>query len=111
MARLRSDLTRLAALAPQLAKVALLQTAADILEVSQQLVPVDTGALKQSGGADVIDSFTVRIGYGNDDDIRYAKYVEYGTSVSAAQPFLTPAFAQSEETFKARIAEKFKEFK
>lgn len=108
---LKSDLTRLAKLAPELAKAALLQTAQDIYEVSQQLVPVDTGALKQSGGVDVVDSSTVRIGYGNDSDVQYAKYVEYGTSNSPAQPYLTPAFTQAEETFKARIIEKMKELK
>jgi HK97 gp10 family phage protein len=111
MARLRSDLTRLAELAPKLAKEALLQTAADVFDVSQQLVPVDTGALKQSGGVDVIDSSTVRVGYGDESQVDYAKFVEYGTSKSAAQPFLTPAFAQAEETFKKRITEKMQELK
>ena len=115
---LKSDLTRLAALAPQLAKEALLQTAADVFDVSQQLVPKDTTSLQHSGGVEVVDSSTVNVGYGVEgvfvdgrEPSKYAVPVEFGTVNSAAQPYLTPAFAQNVETFKVRIAEKFKEFK
>lgn len=115
---LKSDLTRLAALAPKLAKEALLQTAADVFEVSQQLVPKDTTSLQHSGGVEAVDSSTMQIGYGVEgvffdgrEPSKYAIPVEYGTSNSAAQPYLTPALAQSPETFKARIIEKFQEFK
>jgi len=58
--------------------------------------------LKQSGGVVPISSSSVAIGYGN-ADVQYAKYVEYGTFNSPAQPYLTPAFAQAKETFKARL--------
>ena len=102
---LKSNLTKIAQRAPEHAKAALLQTAADIVTIAKQIVPVDTGALKQSIGAEPITSHLIHIG----SDMHYAGYVEYGTSVSPAQPWLTPAMAQSEETFKVRLAEKIKE--
>jgi HK97 gp10 family phage protein len=101
---LKSDLTRIAMQAPEAAKEALLQTAADIVDLTKQLTPVDTGALKQSYGAVPIDSSTIQIG----TDKEYGPFVEYGTSRMAAQPHLTPAFMQNEETFKVRLAEAIK---
>lgn len=101
MARLSSNLTLIGQQAPIAAKEALLQTAADIVALTKELTPVDTGALKQSYGAIPIDSNTIEIG----SDMEYAPYVEYGTSRMAAQPHLTPAFLQSEETFKVRLKE------
>jgi HK97 gp10 family phage protein len=38
-------------------------------------------------------------------DREYSKFVEFGTAEMAAQPHLTPAFLQSESTFKARLKE------
>jgi HK97 gp10 family phage protein len=101
---LKSDLTRIAMQAPEAAKEALLQTAADIVDLTKQLTPVDTGSLKQSYGAVPIDSSTIQIG----TDKEYGPFVEYGTSRMAAQPHLTPAFMQNEETFKVRLAEAIK---
>lgn len=101
MAKLQSNLTHIALQAPRAAKEALLQTAADIVDMAKQLSPVDTGALRQSYGAVPIDSNTVHIG----SDKEYAPYVEYGTSKMGAQPHLTPAFLQNEETFKQRLKE------
>ncbi len=110
MARLTSNLTKLAVDVPEAASRALLQTAADIYEISQQLVPVDTSSLKRSGGVEVIDSNTVQVGYGSEgvfiggrEPSKYAIPVEYGSEHSSAQPYLTPAFAQSTETFKVRL--------
>lgn|SRR4051812_49220364 len=105
MAKLQSDLTRIALQAPEKASEALLQTAHDILDVSQQLVPVLTGELKASGAVEVISKTHVRVGYGTD----HAIYPEYGTVHQAAQPYLTPAFMQNEATFQARLLEKMKE--
>ncbi len=114
MAELKSDLTRIALMAPALASAAMLQTAQDIFEISQQLVPVDTGALKQSGGVDVVSSHEVNIGYGaglpryehgTHGEQSYANAQEFGTMHQPAQPYLIPAFAQAEETFKVRLVE------
>jgi HK97 gp10 family phage protein len=101
MAKLQSNLTHIALQAPGAAKAALLSTAADIVDVAKQLVPVDTGALKQSIGAIPVSSTTVHIG----TDKIYGPYVEYGTTHQSAQPYLTPAFMQAESTFKARLKE------
>lgn len=112
MAKLTSNLTRIALKAPHAAQAALLQTGKDILDTARQLVPVDTGALKQSGGVNVQSSTVIEVGFGSPGTFRtgpkrepevYAPYVEYGTSKMAAQPFLTPAFAQNESTFRKRL--------
>lgn len=96
----------------QKASEALLQTGQDIFAVSQQLVPVDTGALKQSGGVEVVSSSQIRVGYGN-GPVNYALWVEYGSAGGggSAQPFLTPAFAQAKDTFETRLRQKLKEVK
>lgn len=105
---LKSNLSKIARLAPHLASEALIQTGADIADLAKQLVPVDTGALRQSIGAVPVSSEKVIVGAGN-GAVDYAAHVEYGTSTQAAQPFLTPAFAQAEETFKKRLTDKMKE--
>lgn len=101
MAILRSQLTQLAGEAGSAAKRALLQTGADIFEISQQLVPVDKGDLKHSGGVIPVSSHEVHVGYGTDHSI----YPEFGTVYQTAQPYLTPAFQQAGVTFQARLAE------
>lgn len=89
---------------PSLAAEVLLQTGADIFGISQDLVPVDSGDLKRSGGVIPISPQKVIVGYGN-DEVDYAIYVEYGTESSPAQPFLTPSFMQSEQAFEKRFKE------
>lgn len=99
MAKLRSDLTRFALEVPHLAHQALKQTAEDIADLTSQLVPVDTGALRDSIEAREIDETTYHVG----GTVEYFPYVEFGTSVSGAQPSLVPAFKQAEDTFKKRL--------
>ena len=113
---LRSDLTRIAKLAPELARDAMLQTAKDIFDISQQLVPVDTSSLKRSGGVVPEGPNRIIVGYGSDGEFfngrrpaEYARPVEFGTSNSPAQPYLTPAFMQAKETFRVRLTQKMKE--
>ena len=101
MVKLQSDLSKLADAADDIVREALLTTAADIVNLSKQLAPVDTGALKESISADPVSSTRVLIGSDRD----YSPFVEYGTSQSPAQPYLTPAFAQSVPTFQARLGE------
>jgi HK97 gp10 family phage protein len=115
MAILKSNLSSIALRCPEKAQEALLETGKDIFAVSQQLVPVDTSSLKKSGGVEPVDSKTVQVGYGVEGEFfsgrepsKYAAAVEYGTSRAAAQPYLTPAFTQSSETFRSRLFEKMK---
>lgn len=92
------------------ASEALLQTGRDILQISQGLVPVDTGALRQSGGVVPESSTRVVVGYGG-GGVDYAALVEYGSSNSPAQPFLTPSFAQAKQTFELRLKERLTRIK
>jgi HK97 gp10 family phage protein len=96
---LKSDLTRIANSAGNAAKAALLQTGADIVDMTKQLAPVDTGNLRDSYGAVPVSSHEVHVG----TDTTYAPYVELGTVHMMARPHLTPAFAQAEPTFRARL--------
>lgn len=116
MATLRSNLTVIAAKCPAKASEALLQTGHDIFVISDQLVPKDTTSLQHSGGVEVVDSNTVQVGYGipgvffdGREPAKYAVPVEYGGGNSPAQPYLTPAFAQSVPTFAARLGQKMQE--
>lgn len=104
MARLVSNLSKIAAAAPAAASAALLKTAADITSLTKQLTPVDTGNLKHSYGALPLSPNRVLVG----TDVEYGKFVEYGTSRMSAQPHLTPAFHQSESTFKKNLADEIK---
>jgi HK97 gp10 family phage protein len=102
MAKLQSNLLRIALEAPKAAEKALRQTANDIVQVAKQLAPVDTGALQRSYRVEPADDSTMIVG----TEIEYAKSVEFGSSRGApAQPHFTPAFHQAEETFKVRLKE------
>lgn len=104
MAILKSDLTMIAGQAGAAAQRALLQTGADIVDLTKQLTPVDTGNLRHSYGAVPVSSNEVHVG----TQVEYAPFVEYGTSRMSAQPHLTSAFAQSKQTFEVRLTEEVK---
>jgi HK97 gp10 family phage protein len=71
------------------------ERAADaIVDIAQDLVPVDTGALRDSIHAAPTDDPTHWQVIAGDDAVDYAIWVEWGTSKAAAQPFLTPASQQ-----------------
>ena len=99
MAVLRSDLTKIAGKAGEAAKRALLRTGADVVAMTKQLAPVDTGKLQHSYGAVPVSSQEVHVG----TDVEYAIFQEFGTVHMPAQPHLTPAMQQSEVTFQARL--------
>jgi HK97 gp10 family phage protein len=113
--KIQSRLMQIRSLTPVATQKALLQTGADVLAMAKQFVPVDTGSLKDSGGAVPVSSSEVHVGFGgpgvyhqNREPEKYAVHVEYGTSVSPAQPYLRPAFMQAEPTFKARLLQAMK---
>ena len=101
MAKLVSNLSKIANQAPFLAGEVLRQTANDIASLTKQLTPIDTGDLQRSYRVEPLSDNVVQIG----SDLEYAPYVEFGTSNQSAQPHLVPAFAQNEETFKARLVQ------
>lgn len=55
-----------------------------------QRVPVDTGALRDSGNLERVSDGVYRYSEGG-GDVDYAAYVEYGTYKMAAQPHFEPA--------------------
>lgn len=95
-----ADLKALAAeLAANAVKVEAI-AATNLSEIAQELqadaksrAPVDTGALRDSiyirGGKDFRT-----VG----SDIRYARFVEYGTSDTSPQPFMNPAARKAEQS-------------
>lgn len=97
---LRIDATAILKDVQDKAELILKQTANDVLNIADQLVPVDSGDLKRSGRVESVSQTHIQIGYGN-ERVDYAKYQEYGTSHMPAQPFLTPAFAQAESIIKS----------
>lgn len=80
------------------------KTAFDVLAGASQRVPVDTGALKNSGHVEDGSSDLEKIvSYPMD----YAGYVEYGTVHMAAQPYLTPAIEAARPGFEAACKQLF----
>lgn len=70
--------------------------------------PVDTGRLRSSlthvsedSGS---DNPSVKVG----TNVEYAKFVEFGSSRQAAQPFLYPALIENEQKIKRKLAEAFR---
>lgn len=86
-----TDLTKAPSRAQAAARSAVAKTAADISRDAKILAPVDTGNLRNSIGYDLRherDGSEAEIG----PTANYGIYLEYGTSVMAAQPYLGPAF-------------------
>lgn len=75
----------------QAAAVGVHRAAGYIVDLARQLCPVDTGALRGSIAATPESPALVMRVQAGGERAPYAGYVEYGTSRSAAQPFLTPA--------------------
>jgi hypothetical protein len=101
---LKSNLTKLAQLAPALAGKVLVQTGEDIADLASQLAPVDSGDLRDSYKSEPQSESVVFVG----SDLDYAGFVEYGFIHHSgehipAQPHLTPAFSQAKSTFLARM--------
>jgi HK97 gp10 family phage protein len=75
--------------------------------VAQQLVPVDTGFLRSSitvgspdGGSLAPGALSAQVG----PEAAYGGFVEFGTSQSGAQPYMTPASEQAGEWFVQTMA-------
>lgn len=95
---LAADLLTGAAKVDKVSSVTLGEIARQLQTDAKAAAPVDTGALRDS----------IRMSGGRDyrrvtADIRYAIFVEFGTSVMAPQPFMWPAADVAEQ----RLSEEF----
>ena len=73
---------------------------------AKEIVPVDTGRLRNSITHDV-DGKEVFIG----SNVEYAPHVEYGTIHQKAQPYLIPAATEHSSTYKEIIEDEFAKIK
>ena len=97
---------------------ALIKSGDELAGRMRLLVPVDTGALRESiavtapgqstppysqpGGSTTAGENQVLVTAGN-TDVRYPHLVEYGTSDTAAQPFFWPAYRLNKKRLANRI--------
>ena len=73
-----------------------------IVEVARDNTPVDTGNLKRSIRAEVVEENKIRI----ETRTGYGAYVELGTSTRAATPYLAPAVTQVMDRVKGQAYQK-----
>jgi hypothetical protein len=101
MAKLFSRLIEIAD--ADIAPTALEETAEDVFKVSQVLVPVDTGELKESGGIEKISPTHINVGYGTDHSI----YPEFGVPSRPnypQQPYLVPAMMRASQILEEKVS-------
>lgn len=77
-----------------------------IKDRAQELVPVDTGRLRDSIRVTEVGPRTFTVGPG--DEVEYAEYVEFGTSRMAAQPYMRPAAELARREFPQRVARRIR---
>lgn len=80
------------------------RTATEAAKIARQLVPVDTGALRESISVEAntrTGSATLTAG---NNEVTYAAVIEYGSPANnqAAQPFITPAIESVRKTARRR---------
>lgn len=93
--RVKSNLRKIGPGAVRRIDLALEKAARDIEALGKAVVPVDTGALKNSIQARKTDKELEReVAAGQ----HYAGFVEFGTTRMPARPFLTPAFERVRPT-------------
>ncbi len=82
-------------------KKELLRGAIEVRDLAVDTVPVDTGRLKTSLQIDT--SGLARLVMRTGTNVTYGKWVEFGTRVMGARPFLFPAFFSKEGEIIRRI--------
>ncbi|AND85564.1 hypothetical protein GTH52_01065 [Clostridium tyrobutyricum] len=94
---------------------ALKNAAEPVLEDAKANVPVRTGKLKKGlkitnvKKKEGIKYILVGVDKGDNSEIFYGKFIEFGTSKRAAHPFLQPAYEKNIDDIKGIIAETLKE--
>jgi HK97 gp10 family phage protein len=75
------------------------QTAAQVQTDAKSIVPVRTGALRDSIKTEMVGDLAAVVG----SDLYYAVFVELGTRRMTARPFLTPAMETARVQFPSTI--------
>lgn len=100
-----NKLTGLPAAVRRRLSLAVRKVAADVQARAQQVVPVDTGATKNSIRAKAVDELTSEVVVGT----HYAAYLEFGTHKMPARPYLRPAVEAVRPAFEAAIGQAIEE--
>lgn len=117
---LNRKLGRLPVVAKEEIRKAIAQSARDIADLAEQLVPKDTGKLAGSIGwtwgaapkgsmilsrvmASGAASDMIATVYAGDDEAFYARWVEFGTKSQAAQPFFYVSYRALRKRIKSRM--------
>ncbi|MCD2347187.1 HK97-gp10 family putative phage morphogenesis protein [Clostridium guangxiense] len=94
---------------------ALKNAAGPVLEDAKANVPIRTGKLKEGlkigkiKNKDGVKYILVGVDRGDNSEIFYGKFIEFGTSKRAAHPFLQPAYEKNKNRIKEIIAATLKE--
>lgn len=93
-----------------------LRNAADpVLQDAKGSAPVRTGKLKKGlkitrvKKKEGVKYILVGVDRGDNSEIFYGKFIEFGTSKMTARPFLGPAYQKNKDNIKRTIAETLKE--
>lgn len=94
---------------------ALKNAAEPVLQDAKTNVLVKTGKLKKGlkisniKKKNGIKYIQVGVDRGDNSEVFYGKFIEFGTSKMAARPFLQPAYEKNKDTIRETIAETLKE--
>lgn len=89
ISKLASDLNGAGRRAEIRAKTVVKRTGNTVVREAQRVVPVDTGALKNSLHVDFAPD---GLGFEAGSELGYSGWVEFGTTRMAPQPYLVPSF-------------------
>lgn len=89
ISRLATDLNGAGRRAESRCKTIVKRTGNAVVREAQKVVPVDTGALKNSLHVDVSPD---SLGFEAGSQLGYSGWVEFGTTRMAPQPYLVPSF-------------------
>jgi HK97 gp10 family phage protein len=82
----------------------MMKPANDMRRAAQSMAPVATGALRGSIKAAPMLERPGAIVWQDGSEADYGRYVEWGTSNMAAQPFMRPAVEATRSTFASALA-------
>lgn len=120
LVKLQRKLDRLPAFAKKHIKLALEQSAEEIISLAKSLVPVDQGELRKSIGwtwgkapkgaltlgkvaeAGLGGDMTITV-YAGDSEAYYARWVEFGTQKMGAQPYFFPSYRANKKSVRRRV--------